>query len=260
MEFHPQQQLAGLLEWMAEQMKACYGKTAVIGISGGKDSSVVAALSVAAFGRDNVYGVLMPDGVQPDIDYSNGLVEHLGIPHCTINIHDAVQGVLQEMERVAITPSRQTIVNLPSRIRMTTLYAVAQSLEGGIVLNTSNLSEDWVGYCTIYGDSAGAFSPLGMYTTEEVIALGRVLGLPEKFLVKPPSDGLTGKTDEDNLGFTYHAVNEYIRRGVVDPEIKPMIDQKHAASRFKFQTIPVYQNGLPMVLEEPTDYYNPEKK
>ena len=260
MEFNPQQQLAGLLEWMSEQMKACYGKTAVIGISGGKDSSVVAALSVAAFGRDNVYGVLMPDGVQPDIDYSQGLVEHLQIPHCTINIHDAVQGVLQEMEKVGLTPSRQTIVNLPSRIRMTTLYAVAQTAEGGIVLNTSNLSEDWVGYCTIYGDSAGAFSPLGMYTTEEVIALGRVLGLPEKFLVKPPSDGLTGKTDEDNLGFTYHAVNKYIRRGVADPEVKKMIDKKHAASRFKFQTLPVYQNGLPMVIQDPTDYYNPEKK
>lgn len=161
---------------------------------------------------------------------------------------------------MGLTPSRQTIVNLPSRVRMATLYAVAQTVEGGIVLNTSNLSEDWVGYCTIYGDSAGAFSPLGMYTTEEVIALGRVLGLPEKFLIKPPSDGLTGKTDEDNLGFTYHAVNEYIRRGVVDPEVKKMIDKKHASSRFKFQTLPVYQNGLPMVIEDPTDYYNPDKK
>ncbi len=118
------------------------------------------------------------------------------------------------MEQAGLTPSRQTVVNLPSRIRMATLYAVAQSLDAGIVINTSNLSEDWVGYCTIYGDSAGAFSPLGMYTTEEVIALGRVLGLPEKFLVKAPSDGLTGLTDEDNLGFTYHAVNEYVRRGV----------------------------------------------
>ena len=106
----------------------------------------------------------------------------------------------------------------------------------------------------------GAFSPLGMYTTEEVIALGRALGLPERFLIKPPSDGLTGLTDEDNLGFTYHAVNEYIRRGVVDESIKADIDRKHAASRFKFQTLPVYQNGLPIVLEEPTDYYNPNKK
>lgn len=256
MEFNPQIQLAGLLEWMAEQMNACHGKTAVIGISGGKDSSTVAAMAVAAYGRDHVYGVLMPDGIQPDIDYSQALVEHLQIPHCTCNIHDAVAGVLSQLEQAGLTPSRQTVVNLPSRIRMATLYAVAQSVEGGIVLNTSNLSEDWVGYCTIYGDSAGAFSPLGMYTTEEVVALGRQLGLPEKFLIKPPSDGLTGLTDEDNLGFPYRAVNEYVRRGVVDPAIKERIDALHRASRFKFQTLPVYHNGLPMALTDETDYYN----
>ena len=255
MDFNPQMQLAGLLEWMNEMMQSCHGKTAVIGISGGKDSSTVAALAVAAYGREDGYGVLMPDGVQPDIDYSHGLVEHLQIPHCTINIHDAVQGVLQEMKKAGLEPSRQTAVNLPSRIRMSTLYAVAQTLPDGIVLKSCNLSEDWVGYCTIYGDSAGAFSPLGMYTTEEVIALGRALGLPEHFLQKPPSDGLTGLTDEDNLGFTYHAVNEYIRRGVCDPEIREQIDRKHKASRFKFTTIPVYHNGLPMALDEETDYY-----
>ena len=139
MDFNPQMQLAGLLEWMAEQMAACRGKTAVIGISGGKDSSTVAALAVAAYGRENVYGVLMPDGVQPDIDYSQALVKHLNLPHTTINIHDAVQGVLGEMERAGLTPSRQTTVNLPSRIRMATLYAVAQSLPGGIVINTKAL-------------------------------------------------------------------------------------------------------------------------
>ena len=255
MEFNPQIQLAGLLEWMHQRMADCHGQTAVIGISGGKDSSTVAALSVAAYGRENVFGVLMPNGVQPDIDYSRALVEHLNIPHATINIHDAVEGVLNELKKAGIEPSRQTTVNLPSRVRMATLYAVAQSLPGGTVINTSNLSEDWVGYCTIYGDSAGAFSPLGMYTTEEVIALGRALGLPERFLIKPPSDGLTGLTDEDNLGFTYHAVNEYVRRGVVDPAIKAQIDDKHRASRFKFETIPVYHNGLPMALEDETQYY-----
>ena len=126
MDFNPQKQLAGLLEWMAERMAACYGKTAVIGISGGKDSSVTAALAAACYGRDHVFGVLMPDGVQPDIDYSQQLVEHLQIPHTTINIHDAVTGVVGEMEKAGLTPSRQTLVNLPSRIRMATLYAVAQ--------------------------------------------------------------------------------------------------------------------------------------
>ena len=260
MGFNAQLQTAGLLEWMQRQMAACHGKTAVVGISGGKDSSVVAALSVAAYGKEHVYGVLMPNGEQSDIDYAEGLVAELDIPHATVNIRAAVQGVLDELKRVGIEPSRQTAVNLPSRIRMATLYAVAQSLDGGIVLNTSNLSEDWVGYCTVYGDSAGAFSPLGMYTTEEVCAIGRVLGLPEKYVRKPPSDGLTGLTDEDNLGFTYHAVNEYLRRGAVDADVKEKIDRRHDASRFKFQTLPVYQNGLPIIPPEPTDYYKPDKR
>ena len=255
MEFNAKEQLPGLIEWMRQQMKNCYGQTAVVGISGGKDSSVVAALCVAAYGIENVVGILMPDGEQPDIDYSRDLVEFLGLRHYTFNIQGGTSGLLTEMERLGVEASRQTKVNLPSRIRMATLYAMAQSLPGGTVINTSNLSEDWVGYCTVYGDSAGAFSPLGMYTTEEVVALGAELGLPEKFLAKPPSDGLTGLTDEDNLGFTYHAVNEYVRKGEVDPEIKEKIDQKHRTSRFKFQTIPVYHNGLPMVIEDGTDFY-----
>ena len=253
--FDAKAQLPGLLDWMRAQMSGCGGKIAVVGISGGKDSSVIAALCCEAYGRENVVGVLMPDGVQPDIDYSRDLVEFLNIKHYTMDIHAAVRGVLDEMERAELEPQRQATVNLPSRIRMCTLYAVAQSVERGIVINTSNLSEDWVGYCTIYGDSAGAFSPIGMYTTEEVIAIGSVLGLPEKFLVKPPSDGLTGLTDEDNLGFSYHAVNQYIREGVCDPKIRKQIDAKHRASRFKFETLLVYHNGLPMVIEDGTDYY-----
>lgn len=255
MEFNAKEQLPGLIEWMRKMMKNCGGKTAVVGISGGKDSSVIAALCVEAYGRENVLGVLMPNGIQPDIDYSNGIVDFLGIKHYTFNIHGGVSGVLDEMERLGMEPSSQTKINLPSRMRMATLYAIAQTVDCGIVINTSNISEDWVGYCTIYGDSAGAFSPIGMYTTEEVIALGAELGLPERFLIKPPSDGLTGLTDEDSLGFTYHAVNEYIRKGIVDPEIKKQIDHKHRTSRFKFETIPVYHNGLPIVIEDGTDFY-----
>ena len=244
-EFNAKQQLPGLLDWMRAQMKACGGKTAVIGISGGKDSSVTAALSVAAYGRENVVGVLMPDGVQPDIDYSNGLVDVLNIRHYTFNIHGGTSGILDEMARVGIDASRQTKVNLPSRIRMATLYAIAQSEDNGIVLNTSNLSEDWVGYCTIYGDSAGAFSPLGMYTTEEVIALGAELGLPERFLIKPPSDGLTGKTDEDNLGFTYAELDRYIRTGEIDDaDKKANIDRRHRLNLFKLQLMPAFKPEL----------------
>ena len=245
MEFHAKEQLPGLLDWMRQQMKACGGKTAVIGISGGKDSATVAALAVAAYGRENVVGVLMPNGVQPDIDYSNGLVEFLGIRHYVFNIHGGTQGILDEMTRLGMEPSRQTTVNLPSRMRMLTLYAIAQSEDCGIVLNTSNLSEDWVGYSTRYGDAAGDFSPLSGLTVTEVKAIGRALGLPDCLVDKVPSDGLCGKTDEDNLGFTYAELDRYIRTGEIDDaDKKANIDRRHRLNLFKLQLMPAFKPEL----------------
>ena len=255
MEFQAHAHLPGLLAWMRRQMDGCGGKTAVVGISGGKDSAVTAALCAQAYGTEHVLGVLMPDGVQSDIADAQALVRHLDLPHCVFNIQGGTQGILREMEGLGLSVSRQTRVNLPSRMRMLTLYAIAQSQEGGIVVNTSNLSEDWVGYCTLYGDSAGAFSPLGMYTTQEVVALGLALGLPEQLVKKPPSDGLTGRTDEENLGLSYQAINTYIRTGRAEPEVQRRIDALHAASRFKFQTLPLYRNGLPIVPADGSGYY-----
>ena len=241
MEFNAKEQLPGLIDWMRARMTACGGKTAVVGISGGKDSSVTAALCIRAYGRENVLGVLMPDGVQPDIDYSNGLVDVLGLNHITFNIHGGTSGILEEMERAGLTPSRQTRVNLPSRMRMAALYAVAQSVEGGIVLNTSNLSEDWVGYSTRYGDNAGDFSPLSMLCVREVKAVGRVLGLPEVLIEKVPIDGLCGQTDEEKLGFTYEALDHYIREGICeDAETKARIDHLYALNRFKVRYMDVF--------------------
>ncbi len=210
----------------------------VIGISGGKDSSVTAALCVQALGRDRVIGVLMPDGVQPDISSAELLVRHLGIRHYTVNIRDAVMGVKNNLP---FELSAQSIINLPPRIRMATLYAVSQS-HNGRVANTCNLSEDWVGYSTRYGDGAGDFSPLARLTVQEVKGIGRVLGLPESLVEKAPSDGLTGKTDEDNLGFTYEVLDNYIRTGEIeDPEAKERIDSLHEANLFKLQSIPCFE-------------------
>lgn len=246
MEFHAKEQLPGLLDWMRQQMKACGRKDRRDRHFRWKGQLRGGGAGGSGLRKGKRGGRADADGIQPDIDYSNGLVEFLGIRHYVFNIQGGTGGILDEMARLGMKLSRQTTVNLPSRMRMVTLYAIAQSEDAGIVLNTSNLSEDWVGYCTVYGDATGAFSPLGMYTTEEVIALGAELGLPEKFLIKPPSDGLTGLTDEDNLGFTYRAVNEYVRKGVVDPAVKEKIDRLHRTSRFKFQLMPVYHNGLPM--------------
>ena len=224
-------------DWFDENGKGC---NAVVGISGGKDSSVVAALCVAALGKDRVIGVLMPNGVQPDIDCSKQLVQHLGIPYFVCNIKKSVDGVIESLQESGVEISCQTIINLPPRIRMSTLYALSQS-KNGRVANTCNLSEDWVGYSTRYGDAAGDFAPLGQLTVREVVAVGKHLNLPIHLVEKVPSDGLSGKTDEDNLGFTYAALDKYIREGVCeDEQVKAKIDHLHKANEFKMKPIPAF--------------------
>lgn len=216
---------------------------AIVGISGGKDSSVAAAICVEALGRERVIGVLMPCGVQHDIDAAYALVNHLGIRHVEINIEDAVKGLEKQVE-AAVPMTRQAHTNLPARIRMTTLYAVGQSMNGRVV-NTCNLSEDWVGYSTRYGDAAGDFSPLSGLTVQEVKELGRLLGLPDVLVDKPPIDGLSGKTDEDNLGFTYAELDRYIRTGEIeDQEKKARIDKLHKQNLFKLQYMPCFKPEL----------------
>ena len=213
------------------------GCNAVLGISGGKDSSVAAALCVEALGKDRVIGVLMPCGVQHDIDMARLLVEHLGIRHLEVNIKDAVDGLTKA---IPMELSRQSEVNLPPRIRMAAVYAVSQSCNGRVV-NTCNLSEDWVGYSTRYGDAAGDFSPMCNLTVQEVKAIGRVLGLPEVLVEKVPIDGLCGKTDEENLGFTYAELDRYIRTGEIDDlEKKEKIDKLHRQNQFKLQLMPAF--------------------
>ena len=216
------------------------GCNAVVGISGGKDSSVAAALCVEALGRDRVIGVLMPNGEQHDIDAAYALCKHLGIRHFVINIKNAVDGILENFpEGVEIT--EQTRNNVPPRVRMSTLYAVSQSLNGRVV-NTCNLSEDFVGYSTRYGDAAGDFSPLSKLTVTEVKEIGHLLGLPYKLVEKVPIDGLCGKTDEENLGFTYAVLDRYIRTGEIDdPDTKALIDKRHAANLFKLELMPCFE-------------------
>ena len=216
------------------------GCNAVVGISGGKDSSIVAALCVEALGKDRVIGVLMPQGEQHDIDMAYLLVNHLGIRHYVVNIKDAVDGVLGSIPE-ELTVTAQARMNLPPRIRMSVVYAVSQCCNGR-VCNTCNLSEDWVGYSTRYGDAAGDFSPMSYLTVAEVKEIGRVLGLPDVLVDKVPIDGLCGKTDEDNLGFTYAALDKYIRTGVCEDEnTRAKIDRLHALNEFKLKPIPCFE-------------------
>lgn len=225
-------------DWFDENGKGC---NAIIGISGGKDSSVVAALCVEALGKDRVFGVLMPQNTQSDIDVAIDLCTYLDINYSIIDIGTVVHDLLNLVWlRTNLSISTQTETNCPPRIRMTTLYAVAQSMNGRVA-NTCNLSEDWVGYSTRYGDSVGDFSPLSNLTSDEVIAVGECLGLPIKFTRKVPTDGLCGKTDEDNLGFTYAALNKYIRTGICeDEETKNKIDFLHEKNLFKLEPMPSF--------------------
>ncbi len=224
-------------DFFEENGKGC---NAVIGISGGKDSSIAAALCVEALGKDKVLGVLMPQGEQHDIDKAYMLVNHLGIKHYEINIKNTVDSILSAFPD-DLPVSEQSKQNLPPRIRMSTLYAVSQSLNGRVV-NTCNLSEDWVGYSTRYGDAAGDFSPMSNLTVTEVKEIGYLLDLPKELVDKVPIDGLCGKTDEENLGFTYAELDVYIRTGEIeDLSKKELIDRKHKANLFKLQLMPSFK-------------------
>ena len=215
--------------------------SAVVGISGGKDSSVVAALCVEALGKDRVVGVLMPNGYQSDIGDSYRIVEALDINCKVVNINDAYMAMMDSLEGV-MNVSEQTKINLPPRLRMAVLYAVAQSLtRGGRVANTCNLSEDFVGYSTKYGDSVGDFSPLANLMVHEVKQIGHELSIPADLVDNTPADGLCGKTDEDNLGFSYAQVDDFIEKGTCGiMSVDYKIQQMHQKNLHKLRWMPTF--------------------
>ena len=228
-----------IVQWIRDWFdKNGPGCNAVIGISGGKDSTVVAGLCCEALGKDRVIGVMMPDGYQSDLDMSVRVANWLGIDRHLVNIGPSTLELLERIDECGISITDQTHINLPPRIRMATLYAISQSLNGR-VSNNCNLSEDWVGYSTRWGDSVGDFAPLAGLTVTEVKAIGYELGLPADLIEKAPSDGLCGKTDEDNLGFSYEVLDRYIRTGECeDSAVKYKIDYLHNKNFFKMQPIP----------------------
>lgn len=232
-----------LIEWIREYFKKNGNPKAVIGISGGTDSSVAAAAMCEAIGKENVIGVLMPNGYQHDIDVSLDLVNFLGIKYYTINIKEIVDGIKEKVSDVTGTDPDEVDAyktNTPSRVRMTFLYGIC-ALVGGRVVNTCNLSEDYVGYSTKFGDAAGDFSVLSAFTKTEVRELGRELGLPDRFVEKTPEDGMSGKSDEERLGFTYAELDNYLRTGeIADENIKDSIERRHRANLHKMQPMPVY--------------------
>ena len=215
----------------------------VIGISGGVDSSVTAALAAKIFGERNIIGILLPNGEQPDIFDSEALCHHIGIYHYQVSIGDAFGDLLSKIKWYVLkqmgigTPSADTITNMPPRLRMTALYAIAQSIPYAMVLNTCNLSESTAGYDTLWGDDAGSYAPIHGLTKTEVIALGDWLGLPHNLTHKTPIDGLQPKTDEEKLGFTYADLDRYIREDIGTPELKAKVDDLYCRNKFKTDMI-----------------------
>lgn len=251
-EFDPVKTKNECMQWIRDYfMNNGRGCHAVIGISGGKDSSVTAALCVEALGKNQVLGVLMPHGNQKDIEDSYQLCRHLDIEYMTIDIGTAFRSIKHQIKaEMNDRWSAQSSINLGPRLRMSILYAAAQTIRGRVA-NTCNLSEDWVGYSTLFGDLAGDFSPLGLLTVEEVKRIGlEALHLPKHLVEKTPADGLCGKTDEDNLGFSYQTEDDYLRRGIVpEASIKERIDTLHKNSAFKREVIriPVFDPNIPIL-------------
>ena len=213
---------------------------AVVGCSGGKDSTVVLAALTKAIGPDRIYAILMPNGEQADIDDSYKICEYLGLKPHVCNIQDAYNGVVGSVSG-EFEPTNQMKINLAPVLRMTTLKAISQCVNGRFTCN-GNASEAYIGWFTIDGDDRGSVKPLINMTVTEVIQVGEALGLPDWMIHKTPTDGLCGQTDEDKFGFTYEVLDKYIRTGEIDDlEIKAKIDDMHKRNAFKLKPMPSFE-------------------
>ena len=244
----------GIINWIKEYFSFSSDAKAIVGVSGGTDSSVTAALLVKALGTSRVIGVLMPCGKQHDIDVSHRLVDHLSIKYHEINIESAMKSLTSVIaDATSENPLDFDVyrTNTPARLRMATLYGIC-ALYRGRVANTCNLSEDFIGYSTKFGDAAGDFSLLAGFTKTEVRIIGKELGLPDIFVEKTPEDGMSGQSDEERMGFTYAVLDRYIRTGEIDdPAVKESIDRKHAANLHKLLPMPAYDPGLSAIEAHP---------
>lgn len=234
--------------------KSVNAKGWIVGISGGKDSSVVAALAAKIFGANAVLGVMMPNGEQKDISDSKEVCKFLGIKSVTVNIGKAFEELQDEIVYEALQicgiekPSADTITNMPARLRMTALYAVAQSMDS-IVLNTSNRSENVVSFATLYGDHAGSYAPIQNLTVTEVMQVGDYLGLPRHLVHKTPIDGLQPLSDEDKLGISYADIDKVIREDKGSDATKEKVWEYYKRGKFKLRMVQI---------EGPTFTYLPD--
>ena len=242
MSFNAEKAYQQLIDWIKEYFAGQGEDTiAVLGMSGGKDSLIAAKLCADAIGPHRVLGVMMPNGVQTDIQDAIDTINYLGIKGMRINIGDMCQAQYDELERNGIELTPLITTNVPARMRMVTLYSVAAANHGRVVC-TSNESETYVGYSTKWGDGVGDFAPLKGLVVREILAIGDYLGLPERFLYKEPADGMTGKTDQDILGFTYEELDSYIRDKKVPEKVETLrkIKERYYGCHHKRGHVPVF--------------------
>ncbi len=238
MSFNVEKNVNSCVEWLKDYLTNSGAKGFVLGVSGGKDSAVVASLLVKAVGSNKVFGVLMPNGEQADIHDSKAVCENLGISYDIVNINETYNSILKALPSTDVT---ETKINILPRLRMTTVYAVA-SEKGCLVAGTGNKSEKYVGYFTKWGDGAFDLNPIAEFTTDEVVAIGQYLGTYEGALMKKPSDGISGSSDEDKLGFTYKELNQFMETNSIEnKENEQKIIKKHAQNQHKVVPSPIFK-------------------
>lgn len=234
------------IEWIREYVKKSKAKGVVIGLSGGKDSAVVLAMLVKAIGKENVLTVSMPcNSISSDYDDAKMVAETFGVRFITVDLsetyYELEKSINNEISKIDVGDlTKESKVNIKPRLRMTTLYGIAQTF-GYLVGGTGNLSEKMVGYTTKWGDSASDFNPIANFTVAEVLAIGKMLDVPEKILQKAPSDGLGSQTDEEKMGIKYSQIEEMIETGNTEEYAKEIILRKFEASKHKRAEVPTYK-------------------
>lgn len=229
-----------IIKWIKEYVEVSHAKGVVVGNSGGKDSATVIALATKALGKDKVVTIAMPcNSINTDFEDAKLVADKFEVPLIKIDLSETYKMLETELDKI-VTPKEEAKINAKPRLRMTTLYYIAQSLDY-LVIGTGNKCEAIVGYTTKWGDSAHDFNPIGDFTVEEVLQIGEYLGVPDKIIKKAPADGLGGLTDEQKLGVTYKQIAEYIETGKTDEKAMEIIKRKEKASLHKRKPIPVYK-------------------
>ena len=229
------------IEWIKEYVEKTKAKGIVIGNSGGKDSATVLAMAVKAIGKERVISVAMPCfSKETDLVDAKLVADTFEVPLLKIDLSSAYQEMENEINcQIPQGLTQEAIINIKPRLRMTTLYGIAQTL-GYLVIGTGNLCEAMVGYTTKWGDNSSDLNPIGNFTVEEVLAIGKMLGVPEKILQKAPSDGLGGQTDEEKMGIQYRQIEEMIEKGSTEEKAKQEIIKRYQNSKHKRKTVPIY--------------------